>query len=160
MNIWTVLIIIVTLSMVVGPVAMLRPSKRDGRLADLRQMAAQKGIRVRLASLMLSSGEKPLAIYSLSLPQSDIPHTQWLLVQQSFEHELHFWSKWDWNDKTAIAPLHLHSLLKQQIQQLDASILGIEVAPHSVGVYWLEKRMEIEQIDALLHTIKDMVITK
>jgi hypothetical protein len=160
MSIWTVLVIVVTISLVVGPVAMLRPSKRDGRLADLRQMAAQKGIRVRLASLMLSSGEKPLAIYSLSLPKSDIPYAQWLLVQQSFEHALHFWNLWDWHDKAAIAPLCLHPQLKQQIQQLDASILGIEVTPHSVGVYWLEKRLEIEQVDALLHTIKDMVITK
>lgn len=158
MSVWAVVMIVVAIAMVVGPIAMLQPSKRDLHLTDLRQAAAQKGIRVRLASLHLSSGKQSLAVYSLGLPTSDTPYDEWLLIQQSFEHELHFSGKWDWANRSQAAPARQHAAILEQVKQLDSHIVGIEVTQHSVGVYWSEKGAKVDQIESLLHQIKDTIV--
>jgi type II secretory pathway pseudopilin PulG len=158
MSLWVIVIIVVTIAMVVGPVAMLQPSKRDRRLTELRQAAAQKGIRVRLASLQLASGKQNLAVYSVSLPTSDTPYHEWLLIHQSFVHEMHFSGQWDWDNAQSPAPSHMHAGLQQYIQQLDQHIVGIEVTQHSVGVYWSERGATIEHIESLLQQVKDTIV--
>ncbi len=158
MSIWVIAIIVVTIAMVVGPVAMLQPSKRDRRLTELRQVAAQKGIRVRLASLQLASGKQDLAVYSLSLPTSDTPYDEWLLIHQSFTHEMHFSGQWDWDSSKPPAPSRMHEGLQQYIQQADSHIVGIEVTQHSVGVYWSEKGVSVDHIESLLQQVKDTII--
>jgi len=42
MNLWFIALTILVVAMVVGPIMMFKPSKRDQRLAALRQAAAQK----------------------------------------------------------------------------------------------------------------------
>lgn len=150
MSIWAVVIIVITIAMVVGPVAMMRPSKRDQRLTDFRQVAAQKGIRVRLASLTLATGQQALAVYSKISQKADESYAPWLLIQQSFGHELHFSDHWDWDNTKAQAPANIQPALREYIATLDESIKGIEVTKHSVGLYWTEQRLSIEQIEALL----------
>ncbi len=150
MSVWAIVFIVITIALVVGPVAMLRPSKRDSRLSHLRQMAAQKGIRVRLASFALSGKEQEVAVYSRSFERSDTPHAQWQLIEQAFSHELHFHQRWDWTDKTCQAASAQQPQLIELLDTLDNSIVALEITDHSVAVYWLEKRIGIEQIDALL----------
>lgn len=154
MSIWAVIIIFIAIAMVVGPIALMRPSQRDQRLTALRQAAAQKGIRVRLASLTLATGQQALALYSKISQKADESYTPWLLIQQSLEHDLHFSDHWDWADAKAQAPSHLQPALREYIESLDDSIKGIEVTKHSMGVYWKEQRLSIEQIDSLLDKLQ------
>lgn len=155
MSVWAIVIIVVTIAMVVGPVAMLRPSKRDSRLTDLRQAAAQKGIRVRLASLVLSAKSQDLAVYSLSFEKSEEVHPQWLIVQQSFTHDVHFSGQWDWAEKSAAAPRSQHDALLAFLASLDPSILGVEVTAHTVALYWQERSISIDQVESLLFKMKE-----
>ncbi|MFT5117418.1 MAG: hypothetical protein ACI9NY_000947 [Kiritimatiellia bacterium] len=154
MSFWSIVFIVCIVAMVVGPIAMLQPSHRDKRLSGLRQAAAQKRLRVRLASIQLSSAKKSIALYSVSLPKTEQTRGAWSLIKQSFTHGLHFQGQWDWADKQHVAPETYHQSIRQRVDSLDASICGIEVTPISVGVYWTEEGLTIDEIEALLLSLQ------
>ncbi len=161
MNIWVLVIIVGVIAMVVGPIFMLQPSARDRRLSQLRQTAAQKGMSVRLGSLALTSGKRTLAVYSLAMPKSTQLQVNFSLIQQGFIHDLHFNQQWDWANKKQIAPAKYQRVLFALLDQLDVDnlnkhILGLEFTPTSVGVYWDERGMEIEKIEELLCSYRDI----
>jgi hypothetical protein len=125
--------------MAVGPIMLMKPSKRDQRIASLRQEAAQQEMHIRLSSFE----DKPTAVYSIhvELPKSIIP---WLLLKQSYTHGLHFHGPWEFQEDSdsSSKPTINNALQKELIDFLDrlpADIVGVELGKQTVGLWWKEK---------------------
>jgi hypothetical protein len=136
---WPLIFVALAVIMAVGPIMLMKPSKRDQRIASLRQKAAQQGLHIRLDNFETS----PVAVYSLNveLPK-DI--SSWLLLKQSYSHGLHFHHQWEFQvDSDANKPV-LNKEVQQDLQQfldrLPNDIVGLELNPKTVGIWWLEKR--------------------
>ncbi len=162
MNIWVIVFIGLALAMAVGPIMMFRPNQRDRRLTELRQAAAQKGIRVRLASVEQSGKKQSVAVYSSPIaneePRSNEQQSaEWVLIKQTFQHDVHFDGYWDWENKSKAAPNQYHDALKAMINDVDDSILGIELRHTGVGIWWTERTLSISDIDAILTRLKSIL---
>ena len=145
---WPLLLIIGAVALILGPIVMLQPNRRQQELAKLRQAALQKGICVRLDNG--DSKETPIAVYSLAWPVAvDIDH--FYLKKQKFAHGLHFLDHWHW-DGDGRPPENWLETLKKILQALPQDIVGIEGAKHSLGVFWLEKQQQttLAMVDNLL----------
>ena len=162
MNIWLVVTIVLSVALVVGPIMMFRPSKKDQRLAALRQSAALKGIQVRIAPLdhlRPLHTEHAVTIYSLPIkPTHGDQYSAFVLTQQAFDHEMHFSGYWDWQSREVVAHCQWHAELKAFVDSLDSSVVGVELTKHSVGVWWIEKHLTIEEIKQLLQQLKSLLI--
>jgi type II secretory pathway pseudopilin PulG len=156
-NYWPVIFIVCAIALAVGPVMMMQPSQRIRRLSALRQAAAQKALRVRLSTVTLSSGKTEVAVYSMPLPQTDAIRPAWVLLQQDYAHDVNFYQQWEWDNKKHIAPEAQHAFLRELLSSFDQSIIGFEVSQASVGVYWCEKTLTIDDIETLLTSCKDVL---
>jgi type II secretory pathway pseudopilin PulG len=154
-NYWTIILIIGAIALAVGPVMMLQPSQRSRRLSELRQAAAQLSIRIRLSTITLPLGKKEVAVYSLSLPTNDTVRSQWALIKQDYTHGANFHNEWAWENPKQAAPDFQHATLREILASLDCSIVGIEMTHNTLGVYWHEKSLTIEQINQLLTAYRD-----
>ncbi|MFT6201705.1 MAG: hypothetical protein ACJATV_001329 [Granulosicoccus sp.] len=154
-NYWPIIFVIGAIALAVGPVMMMQPSQRIRRLSALRQAAAQLSIRVRLSTITLPLGKKELAVYSISLPTSDAVRPSWILIKQDYTHGANFHKDWDWESQKQTAPSLQHAILRDILDLLDDSIVGLEMTQNAVGVYWQEKSLTIEKINQLLMDYRD-----
>ncbi|MFT6221922.1 MAG: type II secretory pathway pseudopilin PulG [Candidatus Endobugula sp.] len=154
-NYWPVIFIVCGIALAVGPVMMMQPSQRIRRLSALRQAAAQKSIRVRLSNVTLASGKTEVAVYSMPLPSTDAIRPAWVLLQQDYAHDVNFSQQWDWDNKKYTAPASQYAILRELLSSFDQSIIGFEASQSSVGIYWCEKTLTIDDIDTLLTRCKD-----
>lgn len=168
MNLWFIVLTILVLAMVVGPIMMFKPSKRDQRLAALRQAAAQKGLGVRLVPTKHHNSKHAVAVYSSYINEpktsdnpdevAEVTPLKWVLLKQSFEHGVHFYGYWDWQDSNAKAPVADHVTLKSLLDELDETFVGLELTDIGVGLWWTEKSHGIEDVYSLLSRIKEKLI--
>ena len=149
-NYWPVIFIVCGIALAVGPVMMMQPSQRIRRLSALRQAAAQKSMRVRLSTVVLPSGKTEVAVYSMSLPPTETIRPAWILLQQDYSHDVNFHQKWEWDNKKHTAPKTQHTVLRELLSSFDQSIIGLEASQSSVGIYWCEKTLTIDEIETLL----------
>lgn len=154
-NYWPVIFIVCAIALAVGPVMMMQPSQRIRRLSALRQAAAQKSMRVRLSTVTLTSGKKEVAVYSMPLPKTEAVRPKWTLLKQGYTHEANFDNLWDWENKKNTAPKDQHAILRELISSFDESIIGFEVSQSSVGIYWCEKTLTIDDIESVLTRSKN-----
>jgi hypothetical protein len=154
-NYWPIIFVIGAIALAVGPVMMMQPSQRIRRLSALRQAAAQLSIRVRLSTITLPLGKKEVAVYSISLPTSDAIRPSWILIKQDYTHGANFHNDWDWESQKQTAPSHQHAILRDILDLLDDSIVGLEMTQNAVGVYWQEKSLTIDKVNQLLMSYRD-----
>jgi len=154
-NYWPIIFIIGAIALAVGPVMMMQPSQRIRRLSALRQAAAQLSIRVRLSTITLPLGKKEVAVYSISLPTSDAVRPSWILIKQDYTHGANFHNDWDWENQKQIASSFQYGILRDILDLLDDSIVGLEMTQNAVGVYWQEKSLTIDKINQLLMNYRD-----
>lgn len=158
---WPLLLITGVLASILGPIMMLQPNKRQRELAALRQLAVQRGIRVRLDMRLEKPGgrqQPAIAVYSLMWPTA-VKTEHWLLKRQHFGHDLHFSNDWDWADEHR--PPHSWLLpLKAIIMALPPDVVGLEGAIDSLGVFWLEKKgqTDLATIEKLLRHSQTMLL--
>lgn len=135
----TIIIVILAVSMMLGPIMLIQPSKRQRRLAKLRAAATQNGLRVRMSPLPPKSkraGES-VAVYFRSWEDPKKRRKTWMLARQSIDHGVHFADDWDWVDDRR--PTQLDELaLKAALADLPESVLGLEATGQTLGLYWLE----------------------
>lgn len=147
MSYWSILFILLAIAMAVGPIMIMQPSRRDRRLAALRQTAATLGMHVRMSDYE----GKPVAVYSLPV---DLLKTtpKWQLIKQLYSHDIHFYQQWQLSAKSDDIPDAIHTQLKQFIDELPDDIIGIEVSSKMLGVWWKERStsMGAEELKALL----------
>jgi hypothetical protein len=145
---WTlILILILVVAMLVGPIAMLRPTRRQRQLAELRQEAARMGLRVELQSL----GGRSLAAYERRWPltggEKNPVKRGWALDRQTYEHDIHFHGLWHWRDENR-APVELHEALHQALAELPGTVQSVEATPVGLRCVWGESggKAEIQAI--------------
>ena len=158
------IVIIVVLAMVVGPIAMLKPNKRQQRIALLRQQANAQHISVRLEPEpdgLVAAGQTPqlVAYYSIHIDSKKLPH--WRLQKTSFAHEIHIAQYWQWQggESLALTPAKL-SALELLLASVPKDVLAIGCDKTGIGVMWGEsKQVPLTEIQALLESLKSFVQT-
>ncbi len=139
MSTLAIVFILFAVAMMLGPVLLLQPSKRQQRIASLRREAAVQGLRVRL----LSEQGQPLAAYEHPWQGKSKNIRTWGLLRKSYEHGLHIAKYWQWLDQnrpSADVEQQLHDLLLQLPQDVD------RVVAEQTGVFcgWAEKGGQAE----------------
>ena len=156
MNSWyPVIFIVLAIAMAVGPVLMIRPSKRQQRLSHLRAKALKLGLRVHLLPLAESStvpayclpwqeNKKNQSSSKNQIPQvSQIPQSRqvWILKKMAFSHELHFQQRWDWLNHSP-ADNCFHAAIRHYLDAVPAGlaehIQAIGNGPQGLCCYWDE----------------------
>lgn len=158
MSIWAILFIVFAIFLVIGPIMMFRPSKRDSQLAALRQVAVNHGVIVRLREITVSGSKRSIAEYLLPFIEQE-QHKKggnWLLLRQDFEHDAHFLDCWDWESNTKTAPSYLQQLLKQQIPHIPENIYGIGASHIGVYLLWNERSQSFDEILERLTSLREM----
>lgn len=151
------LIILFVIALCVGPILYLAPSLRQKRIAELRRLAAEKGLHLKtVRNPTLGPEHKPtendstfVTVYSRKW-QDEADFTTFrkalgalepvLLVREDYEHGAHYlgvWEKRIFPENTALVGSALETLAKS-IGLNDADIMGIEINSEGVGVYWNE----------------------
>lgn len=156
MSYWPIVFIVLAIAMAVGPIMIMQPSRRDRRLAELRQKAASLGLQLRLSDYEGSS----VAVYTLPviLPKNT---PTWQIIKQAYAHGLHFYQHWQLSSSSTIemVPATIADALKAYIDQLPDDIVGIEVSNKIVGIWWQEKpnSVTIDEVKSLLEKLRDTV---
>lgn len=155
MSLLSIILILLVVAMVIGPVMMFKPSGRDRYLANIRQQAATLGLRVKLMSDIESN---KVAAYSLLFPsKKNLPRKNWVLLKNSFEHEVHFYKEWDWAKGSSKADEPMQSDLSEFVSQLPDCVSGVEVASQSLSLYWNEKDWTVNELKAQLDKLKIII---
>lgn len=131
-----VVILLLVLAMMVGPIMMLKPSRRQQQLAHLRQEAAQLGLRIELQSL----AGRELAVYELRWPSEaeyKFSGEGWALDKLVYDHGIHFDGRWQWRDARQ-APEAIHGLLREGLQRLPAGVQAVEATHLGLRCAWVE----------------------
>ena len=153
---WPLWLIIGAIALMIGPLMMLQPNKRQQELTALRQMAAQRGIRIHLNKA--NGKHQSVAVYSL--PWTTAVKTDYFcLIKQQFTHDLHFSGYWHW-EGNGRPPSHWLVPLKNILELLSPDIVGMEVSEDSLGVFWLEKNRQtpLTNIENLLKQSQSILL--
>lgn len=149
-----ILIIVFVIALCIGPILYLAPSLRQKRIAELRRIAAQKGLSLKtVRNPMMNPQHKPgpddqmyVTVYSRKW-RDEPDYNDFrkalqtlepsLLVKEEYEHGTHFLGKWE----KKVFPKHQQAYLnplETLASNLDDDIVGIEVNNEGAGVYWNE----------------------
>jgi len=170
---WLVVIVMI-LGFVVGPIMWVIPTKRDKRIAKLRNYAAQAGVRVRLVARSslpgISEAEgSPVNLVRYSInwdPEGDdaetvlsckIENSPWRLQVGKIEHESHFSGQWEWA-KDLVADQKWHIFLRETLNTLPRGVLVIENTPYDLAIFWQEKgsNSEVDRLVEILKTLRGL----
>ena len=131
--------IVVALSLL-GSVLWLKPSPAQRRQAELRALARQLGLDVRLAPLpqtrrarVRQQAPDPGVVYRLLRFDLKVPLARdYVLVRESADAP--------WEPQTdELLPTALQRVLDEVLQGLPRDSLAVELTPHGPGVYWRER---------------------
>lgn len=134
---WPAIIIVLVIAMVVGPVMLMRPSKRDQYLAKLRASAREQGVQVSSSRLKDASGSlcwfywRPLE----NKDENNKPAFEPIVLERkSYAHDLHVADYFEITKGDSV-PVGFESILKH----LPDSVQGVELNRHAIGVHWSER---------------------
>lgn len=158
MSIALIVILIVTVSLILGPLAMMRPDPVQKNKENLRMLARASGVHYSIRNLPKQADEQnapePSPVYFA--PPSETQNTpSWMLVRTGYEHEMHFLGWWAWQGETRATDAEL-AVLKDHLQALPDSVRAISAGGKGVCVYWSEKGGELvlQQILNLIGALK------
>lgn len=137
-----VVIVALAIAMVVGPILLIQPSKRQKRQSRLRNYAIHKGFRVQLLPFpenldAVKSGDL-IPVYTLPWETSSKRQASWLLIKRPFSHETHFYGTWQWHCPQP-ASAEWHQPLQQVLSTLPDSFIALGNGPQGIFVFWLER---------------------
>lgn len=134
---WPVIgIVLLVVAMMLGPVMLMQPTKRQQGLVRIRRQALKHGLRVYLGRL---AGET-IAVYQKTWPKVEgyrYGGQNWCLVRQKYEHDIHFAKEWSWQGE-APANLLVLEYLQSVVTDLPQSVYAIEAHHEGLGCYWAE----------------------
>ncbi|MDO3386397.1 hypothetical protein QWI17_11160 [Gilvimarinus sp. SDUM040013] len=136
MNYIVVIILLLVVAMVVGPVAMLRPSPAQKKRDALRLRARQLGVAVhlRLPPSAATATEKASHMAAYCIHHKGVGC--WQLVRASFAHEIHL-NEW-WQFQAAKPGQAVRNFLSQTIDELPRGVVAVTAQGQEVAVYWKE----------------------
>jgi len=118
---------------------LMQPTQAERRLARLREVAAEAGLRVHLQPLpSTASGDARVdmaGVYCLPWQEQRHTRTSWLLTKRGYRHELHFDGLWEWQgDGREACP----DLLKEALAKVPPKVLAVARGPQGLCCYWSE----------------------
>ena len=146
-------IILFAVAMVVGPVMLMQPTASQRRTAAIREEALKLGLRVNLLPLPMRGGNEQWPAYTLSWQRDNCDIREWLLVRDSYSHEINFSGAWQWFREPA-GP-QWHEALKTLLVSLPESVAGVGNGPQGLSVYWNEKGGE-EVLEGLAKDLAEL----
>ena len=160
----TVVVIVFAVAMVFGPVMMLQPSKGQKRIAKTRQLANQKGLRVRLARIQDGNNSINAAIYSMPWPENTVKHCrgklEWQLQKGQYAHDLHFAQNWEWTNSKR-APEVTYDVLRNALEKLPGNINILAANEGGLECAWNEKcfpGLDVEQsVEKMVSILSEIV---
>lgn len=160
-----ILFIIMAVSLIVGPIMMVRPSESQKKLALLRKLANEVGMSVSSAEVSSDSSTRGLMRYVLMHKKTMSDLKTWALVKRPIDHELHFLGRWDWVTQQFWDTNELHlKRLREIIEQFPNDIVYVGVSELGVEVQWRERTKSgeeqntIETLKSFLLEIKSLCI--
>lgn len=149
----TIIILIIVVSMMIGPIMWLKPSKREQTLARLRAKAQQAGLMV---SIVQHKGDN-LACYRKSWQSKSDGSKRLKLIFQSrfarkdYEHGMHIAGVWSQEGDQTL-PEGLKPQLEAFAKQLPDSVVAFEINTIGLGAVWKEFGGEatLDQLSELL----------
>jgi hypothetical protein len=158
MSIALIVILIITVSLVLGPLAMMRPDPVQKNKEKLRMLARASGVHYSIRNLPKQADEQaapePSPVYFS--PPSETQNTpSWMLVRTSYEHQIHFLGWWAWQGESRATATEL-AVLTDHLQDLPDSVRAISAGGKGACVYWSEKGGEpvLLQILSLISALK------
>lgn len=158
MNIWFFVILILAISLVLGPIAMLRPNPAQKRKEALRQYATKLGLRFTLRKLpklktdMEDPGMSPVYYLTPTAAMQVLP--TWILVRTQYEHEGNFYREWDWHNE--IRPNQtVRAKLMDYLPKLPGSIAVITQGEAGTSLFWGEKG-DKDILDLIASALNDL----
>ena len=141
MSIAVLVVLIVTVSLVLGPVMMLRPNTDQKNKENLRILARANGVHYSMRNIPQQADEQaapePSPVYFA--PPSETQSTpSWMLVRTGYKHEIHFLGWWAWHGEARAAAAEL-AVLTDHLQALPESVRAVSAGGKGVSVYWVEK---------------------
>lgn len=142
MNLWFVVILIISIAVVLGPISMLRPSPAQKRKEALRLAASHQGVRfgMRRVPALKTDIDQPsvVPVYFLPPRLSMQAAPDWVLVRTRYEHEGNFYKEWDWQSDARPDCATL-DLLLNYLPKLPDSIPAIIQGRSGTCIFWSEQ---------------------
>ena len=149
---WAVLFIVLAIAMVVGPIMMFKPSARSRHLEALRAEAAAAGLKIRTTYYESRNKRQSVVVYSQFC---EMPFGLATLRRHEFPHDIHFYKEWHWHECDALSLTDAQShYLKGLLQALPASVVGVEMSPNSVGIWWRETQTDQWSVPQLVDSLQ------
>ena len=141
MKIGLIIAAVVAVSLVIGPVMMLRPNPQQKRKESLRASARAKGLHFSIRNLPQQADqmEKPdaMPVYFFA-PKKQGEAPNWMLLRTHYHHEMHFLGWWAWHGDLRATDAEL-AILQAKLAQLPAGVAAVSGGAQGVHVYWDEK---------------------
>lgn len=160
------LIVLACVALLVGSVAMLRPSPRERRQSRLRTEAFRAGLRVRLQEVMLPGEAEPrrLAAYTLAREPAAVRRfsaapVTFLLVRAPGGGLDQVTAGWQFLESDRGAR-QLAGELGELVDGLSPEFLGVASTSAAVAVYWTEQGGEasIAEVSAALRALARLTV--
>ena len=136
MSWFVVFLMLLAFAMMVGPILLVQPSRRDRKVAGMRAKASQLGLRVSLQKL----GEDNLAVYELPWSRTDqrpLMGVEWMLERKPYAHDIHLAQWWEWQGAGRPLP-PVSAILEERLQLLPESVAALEANRLGLRCYWSE----------------------
>lgn len=145
MNMWFVVILIVTIALIAGPIMMLRPNPAQKKREAWRMQAHQLGMRFMMRALPKQNTDidsaPPMPVYYLPPQKNHEDARDWMLIRTAYEHEGNMYRDWDWQDAGRPNP-QVQNLLKEHLPNLPSGVRAISEGVQGTCIYWDEKGKE------------------
>ncbi len=127
--------------MMVGPIMMIQPSKGQRALTALREKAQMSGLKIRMVPNTQTKGAQFLAMYlqPLDIPKKATQPVKVMIERKNYSHGLHFDKEWALSTPTTFTPA-LEKTLKDLVQRLPHTVMGISIQHAEVGILWTERQ--------------------
>lgn len=154
MNWIAILIICVAMAAVIGPVLIMKPSKRQKNLANLRAKAATLGLRVQMAKFK----DGTIAVYEKPWPLTEKVKKRiqpWRVDKMPYVHDIHIAEYWNLTGEAELnADLKLK--LPALFAKLPEGVLAVEVTRLGARCYWNERGGE-QALQVLADWLEDFI---
>ena len=152
MTIVQILLVIMVISLIVGPIMAMRPNPDQKRKERIRMAARSMGLSFRITRLPKLSTEtnegETIACYFLQPTPAQLLRSEWMLRRTDYPHEANFYAEWDWT--SSVKPcVEAQEYLRTQMISLPRDVKAISAGPSGTSVYWQEKGDEVVLADLL-----------
>lgn len=154
MNTVVIVVIVLVVAMILGPVAMLRPSSAQKRKSALRQGARELGlyVGVRRMPARATDTQPPEHLPVYCVPAKAMP--SWCLVKTAYAHDLNY-EQW-WQPLKQKPPVAVEQKLTNILKSLPNGVECISSTEQELAIFWKE-RGDFEAVKVLadvLNTLK------